>query len=479
VELTNYKKAAFPCVCVETCEEERFTAEVLAEFAASSIYSIAAVGGLRDLRAGSVDAAAQYGKAVAYAAGHDDCVLIVLDFQAIIRNPGSYRMLREAFQALKARGSMIVLVAPSWSLPAEVAHDIPILQYALPERAQLQAALTVVAESAGVAVSDPGPLLDAAAGLTLGESENAFALSLVRDKAFLPRTIEAEKMRLVRSSGYLEVSQVAPIDSVGGLHALKDYITQELMPSKADPLLRVRGVLLVGVPGTGKSLCSRAAGSLLQWPVLRMDMSGLKGSLVGQSEANLRGALKLADAVAPCILWLDEIEKAVGGYASSAQSDGGTTLGMVGALLTWMQEHTSPVVVLATCNDYKKLPTELTRAGRFDERFFVDLPSSSERAEIARVHLLRFCSEPNGLCEQVSALSDGWTGAEIEQLIKSAARRSGRTVTGAILAECARDIKPISRVRADEITALREWARDSLRMANTPETAVTGRAVKR
>jgi ATP-dependent 26S proteasome regulatory subunit len=478
MNLLHYKKAAFPAVCVETCEEERFLRNVLS-IKDTPVTAINALGGLRDCRTGeTIDGTSQYPKAFRWLASQSDSILCVFDFQHIVKNQVAYRSLKECFPMLKDKGCMVVLIAPSWALPAELQHDIPILQFDLPSRSQLQKALNVVADGAGVVASDTNSLLDAAAGLALQEAENAFALSLVQDKALIPATVEREKMRLVKSSGFLEVSLPADPNTIGGLGAYKSYINDEVLPSKGDDLLRVRGVLLVGVPGTGKSACARAFGSLANWPVVRMDFAGLKAGIVGQSESNLTSALKLVDAIAPAILWIDEIEKAVGGFASSAQSDGGTTLGMVGKLLTWMQEHTSAVIVVATCNDYAKLPAELTRAGRFDERFFVDLPTLSERAEIAKVHLSKYSGQGNGLCEQIAAITADWTGAEIEQLVKSAARRTSRVITLQALNDSARDIKPISKVKADEISKLREWAKDTLRLANTPEIKTTaGRKV--
>ncbi len=179
-------------------------------------------------------------------------------------------------------------------------------------------------------------------------------------------------------------------------------------------------------------------------------------------------------------------EKAVGGYASSAQTDSGVTLGMLGALLTWLQEHNSPILTMATCNDYAKLPAELTRAGRFDERFFVDLPSKSERESIAEIHLRHFGCENikidpikhTSISLEIADLTEGFTGAEIEQLIRSVARRTERRITMDAVLETLPQIKPISRVRAEEISKLREWGKAQLRIANTPEAEKTGRKVR-
>lgn len=471
--LMHYKNAAFPCLAVETCEEERFIKNICALKSTPS-YSISATGGIRDLKTGDwTDKSANFQKAFGFISAQDAAILCVFDLQAIIKNPAVYRALKDCFADLKHKGSMIILIAPAWQLPAELSHDVPILQFDLPTRDQLGRALDVVSTSAGVDVDNRESLLDSAAGLALQEAENAFALSLVADKALIPATVEKEKMRLVKSSGLLEVSSVCPVDQIGGLQNLKTYINDEVLPSKGDDMLRVRGVLLVGVPGTGKSLASRVFGSLLGWPVCRMDVGSLKGGIVGQSESNMRQALKLVDAIAPTVLWLDEIEKGVGGHASSAQSDGGTTLGMIGQLLTWLQEHTTAVICVATCNDYAKLPAELTRAGRFDERFFVDLPSKEERAEIAKVHLAKYAAVSNDekAAEHIASITDSWTGAEVEQLVKSAARKSGKKISAGVLELCAKDIKPIARVKADEITKLRDWAKDTLRLANTPVAA--------
>lgn len=188
----------------------------------------------------------------------------------------------------------------------------------------------------------------------------------------------------------------------------------------------------------------------------------------------MRAALQLAEAVSPCVLFLDEVEKAVGGYASSAQSDSGVTLGMVGLLLGWLQEHKAQIITVATCNDYAKLPAELTRAGRFDERFFVDLPSRAEREQISEIHLekLGCVGDRDIFSLHIAALSEGWTGAEIEQLCKSAARRGLRHLSEDLIQTCAADIKPLSRVRAAEIASLREWGRAQLRVANTAEVEI-------
>lgn len=473
--LLYYAAAGYPAVAVETVEEERLIAAIRDGLATPpdtqrNTMLVASATGVVDLLTGE-RTPPSYPAAIASATQKDNALVIFLDWQHVGRNAGAYRALRDALPMLRARGSMVVLVAPSWSLPAELEHEVPVIRWALPTRDELQDAVEVVAKSSGIETIEAlTPVLDACAGLTLAEAEGAAALAVAEAGTIAPTIVQREKLRLVRSTGYLEVWEPCPLEDLGGLGELRGYVEEEVVPSIHDRTLAVRGILLVGVPGTGKSLAVRAIAAALQWPAIRLDVGACKGSLVGETERRLRDGLARVEALSPCVLVLDEIEKAVGGYASSAQTDSGTTLGMVGALLTWLQEHKSPVITVATCNDYSALPPELTRAGRFDERFFVDLPVPGERIEIAAVHLRKYGCEPDGHAERIADLSEGWTGAEIEQLVRSAARRTRRAITQEAIFEASKDIKPISKVRSGEIEALRTWARNSVRIANSPAT---------
>jgi hypothetical protein len=479
--LKHYAAAGYGAVAIATADEDRAIAQIIADFPQRPVYRIAAAGGLTDARTTqNVDERANYQTAFVRAANKEREIIAVLDFQHIIKNAGAYRSLRDALPLVKARGSMLVLIAPHWALPAELEHNLPIMTDALPSREELRASLEVCANSTGTRLdaSQSAALLDAATGLTIAQAEDTYALSFARNASYDVATVTEEKLKLVRRGGLLEVCPPAGLATLGGLGRLKAAIEEEVIPS-ASTALAVSSLLFCGVPGTGKSLTSRVLGDLMGIPVLSCDIARLKGSLVGQSEQNIISVFRTARAIAPVILRFDELEKGVGGYASSAQSDSGVTLGMVGTILTQMQEirdGSEKVTIVGTCNDYSKLPAELTR--RFEMRFFVDLPTAEERREIAEIHLRRHIPDEitlPGLTDAraltVCEATPEWTGAEIEDLVRSAARRMLRGLGFAeALQTAAQEIKPLSQVRAEEILKLRTWGKANLRLANSAET---------
>ena len=251
-----------------------------------------------------------------------------------------------------------------------------------------------------------------------------------------------------------------PIDQVGGLDLFKQYLQNRMKAFEPgnEHLPKPKALLLVGIPGTGKSLSCKAAASILNWPLIRLDISALKGSLVGESERKIRQATATIDAFGRAVVWLDEIDKGFSGVKSSGHTDGGTTSSMFGHFLTWMQETISPVLVMATANNISELPPEFMRAGRFDAMFFVDIPTINERGEIIQIMNNRYGSKiPDDFAENLQ----GWSGAEIEQLAKDS-HFDG-------LQAAYENIVPLSKTMKEEITALREWAKTRARKANSPE----------
>jgi SpoVK/Ycf46/Vps4 family AAA+-type ATPase len=304
----------------------------------------------------------------------------------------------------------------------------------------------------------------------------------VRDNVLDAQDIQAvisEKRQVIRKSGLLEYYGVdADLADVGGMDVLKDWLRKRVRAfsdeARAYGLPQPRGILLMGVQGCGKSLVAKTIARQWQLPLLRMDMSMIFQGYIGSSEQNMRNATKTAESLAPVVLWIDEIEKAFSGVEGSGSSDAGTTARVVGTFLTWIQEKTAPVFVVATANEVRELPPELLRKGRLDEIFFVDLPRSRERAEIFAIHLHKVRREPMkyDLPELVGA-SRGFSGAEIEQAIIAGLHESffdGRELETRDILKAIRDTVPLSRTMREKVEELRVWARDRARpVAKPPE----------
>jgi len=321
-------------------------------------------------------------------------------------------------------------------------------------------------------------LLGAASGLTTIEAENAFALSVVETKTLDPVIIAREKAQAVKKSGLLELIETKEsLDSVGGLDVLKSWLVRRknAFSQKARDygLPTPKGLLITGVPGTGKSLTAKATAAVFGTPLLRLDAGRIFGGLVGQSESNIRSFIQTAEAIAPCVLWLDEIEKGLAGSKSSGVTDGGTSARVFGSFISWMSEKTAPVFVVATANDVSQLPPELLRKGRWDELFFVDLPNLEERQEIWRIQVAKHGRDPRDFDSvQLARATEGLTGSEVEATFVEALYRAfddDQEPTDLTIAEVLTDFVPLSKTMADQIIGLRNWAKGRARFATSPQ----------
>src|SRR5437588_329191 len=262
-------------------------------------------------------------------------------------------------------------------------------------------------------------VVEAALGLTLVEAENVFAKSAVRTHTFDMETILEEKKQIIRKSGLLEYYEHREeFSDVGGMETLKDWLVKRrnAFSSRARDfgLPLPKGILLIGVPGTGKSLTAKAVGALWQMPLLRLDVGKIFAGLVGSSEENIRSVIKTAEAIAPAILWIDELEKGFSGTQSSGSTDGGTTSRVFASFITWLQEKTTPVFVIATANNVHQLPPELLRKGRFDEIFFCDLPDREDRRQIIEIHIRKKKRDPGQFdMERLLAATCALSGAQL------------------------------------------------------------------
>ncbi|MBI4090860.1 MAG: AAA family ATPase [Candidatus Komeilibacteria bacterium] len=474
VNLKHYAAAGYPAVCVQSSDEDRVISSVLAAFPKRVVMRIATAGGLTNARDNSViDDKASYPAGFARACSMPNSVVIVLDYQHFIKQPGPYRVLRDFLPRVKQANSMLVFVAPSWSLPAELEHDVPIMHDSLPTRDELSAALKTCTDSTGAKIGNTSALLDAASGLTLAEAESAFALSYAVSGDFDHTRVSDEKMKLVRQSGLAEIINPAPLDSFGGYQVAVDTIKNEIIPSMDDREIATSGMICDGVPGTGKTHLARVLGSLLGWPMLYVSLARLKGQYVGQSEGNVASIFRLARAIQPVILLFDELEKGLAGSASNG--DSGVSKGIEGIFLTEtqsMRDNGDRIFIVATTNDYQMLPAPVTR--RLEIKFFHDVPTIGERTEIADKKLRKYAPDSVKLAAKIASLTDEWTGAEIEDLIRTAARRTPKNESGkrviseTTVIDASHDIKPIAKTRAEEIRRLRDWGRANLRLANSP-----------
>jgi len=456
--MLTYLQAGYPVIWVHTHEESRAIATLSEEAKGYHIYSWDTVSGLRDHQTGQARTMPDPLKPLqGVPTMPEACVLFLKDYHKFVQSVEIFRTIKNLIPVLKATDRHLVIVSPVISIPVELEKDVTVLPFDLPTIGELLDTAGRIVSENGLNVEVDERAIAASRGLTLQEAENAIALSLVKTKTISKKVLETEKLQAVKKSGLMEIYEPVTEDQLGGLDPLKKYIHNRKKGFDNHALPRPKGILLVGLPGAGKSLSAKVTASVLDFPLIRLDIASLKGSLVGESEQKMRQALALIDAVSPCVVWIDEIEKALGGVQSSNRTDGGTTSAMFGYLLTWMQESKAPKYIVATCNDVEDLLSISQGAllRRFDDVFFVDLPSVRERTAILSIMNRRYNADlPSNLVSRM----DGWTGAEIEKFVVASIYDG--------LEEAFANIKPIYCQNRDKIEKAREWAKYNARPAN-------------
>ena len=387
------------------------------------------------------------------------------------------RWLREACRVRGVPRKLLVLSGPVPGLPPELTKEIPSLDLPLPGQDDLLEVCREVAASRSIPCDPVEPLLEAARGLTVMEARIAYsraAQELGKLDSAAIRLVAQEKSRVIKQSGVLEYFEpTTNMADVGGLENLKAWLSRRGRGfghgAREYGLEPSRGIVLLGIQGCGKSLIAKSVAAAWQFPLLRFELGRVFGGIVGQSEANMRLALQVAEALAPCVLWIDEIEKGLSGMGSSDQLDAGVSARVGGTLLTWMQEKTAPVFVVATANRIEALPPELLRKGRFDEIFFVDLPTSQARKEILSIHLRRKKRDPKKFdLDRLAREANGFSGAELEEAVKEGlfdAFSDGQEITSDHISQALKATCPLSRTMRNQIVQLREWAKARARLA--------------
>ncbi|QRN96922.1 AAA family ATPase [Archangium violaceum] len=414
-------------------------------------------------------------------------LVVLKDFHPYLEEKPVVRALRELAHFLKSTFTTVILLSPTLTIPTELEKEISVLDVPLPgfqELLNLLKEIVAVVRRGNKATielsrEDAEQLIKAAQGLTLSEAENAFAKAIAHDgklSAADIRRVQDEKRQVIRKSGLLEYyPPEQDLGNVGGLQNLKGWLTRRTAAfgerARQFGLPEPRGLLLLGVQGCGKSLTAKAISAHWNLPLLRLDMGRIFSGLVGSSEENLRKAIRVAESIAPVVLWVDEIEKGLSGVASSGTADGGVTARVFGTLLTWLQEKTAPVFVVATANRIEGLPPELLRKGRFDEIFFIDLPEAAERRDIFRIHLQRRKREPAAYdLHALADMASDFSGAEIEQVVIAGlyeAFAENVELGQAHLTRAIQETFPLAVTMRDEILRLREWARGRTRPASS------------
>lgn len=414
------------------------------------------------------------------AACEEPTLFVLKDFHHYLDNAALLRRLRDLAADLAPTGKHVLFLGPRFRVPEDLEKEVQVLDYGPPGLDELEEMLESL-EAAAPSELTPDErekLLKAALGLTLGETEAVLAKALVRDGALTGRAVDlvlAEKKQIVRRSAILEFYEPQEaLDEVGGLAALKTWLRRRHAAFSEDAreygLALPKGILLLGVQGCGKSLVAKAISHEWRMPLLRLDVGRIFVKYIGESEAAMRRMIQTAEAVAPAVLWLDELEKGFAGATSDAH-DTGVSARVLGTFLTWLQEKQKPVFVFATANQVRNLPPELLRKGRFDELFFVDLPTRAERAEIFAVHLRKRRRDPASFDLPALALrTEGFTGAEIEQVVNeglyTAYADARRPLAQADLEAAASEVIPIAVTMKEAITAMRHWAEERARKAS-------------
>lgn len=412
----------------------------------------------------------------------DNAILVLQDFHHILQreDPRILRKFREILQDKSINNKVIILSMPIKCVPDDLSKELSVIEVGLPDLKVLRTiAVNCLNEYDVDQFEIDDAVLEAGLGLTIMEAELAFSKAIIEfgrldtdGIAFIIR----EKESIIKKTGLLEYYHSSTkLNDVGGLENLKNWIDKRArsfsQEAKDFGVDTPKGIMLLGVPGCGKSLTAKAVAKSWNYPLLRFDIGKVFGGIVGESEHNVRRALDIAKAIAPCVLWIDEIEKGLSGVQSSGQTDGGTTSRVFGTLLTWMQEKTEPVFVIATANNIKELPSELMRKGRFDEVFFVDLPSIDERKKIFQIHIeSRKRNVKNFDLDLLAKETKGFSGSEIEESVKEglhSAFSDGKDLTNEYILSAVKAMVPLSITMGEGLRKLREWAKFRTRMAST------------
>lgn len=494
-KLFHYIKAGYPIVWIRTSEDVRAVEHILASVEEAGL-SGHWIGEWRVNTGLTVDGKTKQDgdtipKAVSFlvkeAQSESKGILIIHNIRQFIGNFQVIQELKDAAMVIRTKSSYIFLVGADITIPPELLGLLTVYDYPLPTKEQFTKLYNGLCDKYAASLDLPAKkkdkelviekAADAALGMTYLQGENAMALSFVKSRSIDMPVLFQEKEQAIKQSDVLELVQVKEgLDQLGGFDLFKPWIQRRASTftpeAKRYGLRPPRGVLIVGVPGTGKSLCAKVIADYMQVPLIKFDVGKVFKSLQGQSEMSVRNALKVAEAVAPCVLWIDELEKSMAGSDSSGRTDSGTTARVMQSILTWMQDKTEPVFVAATVNNVANIPPELLRKGRFDEIWGVDLPSDQERADIFGIHIRKRNRDPKDFdIIALIAASPWFTGAEIEAGIEdsmySAYADKAREFTTEDIIRSLEETTPQCKTQSEKISVIRDWIADRARLVSS------------
>ena len=476
-ELLLLLRARYPVIYVATLEEERVEQAIATsaqQLNNRSVYTWDFVDGYQ----GNLNDAGVGRRNPLQALEHIEklpesvpALFVLRDYHRFLDDVAIARKLRNLSRRFKSQAKNILLLAPQVQIPDDLAETITVLEFALPDVETIRAEVTRLLGGLNVRLSpaDLDTLVQSCQGLSIERIRRVLARGLAAQGTFRADDIDLvleEKRQTIRQTQILDFYPAKEqISEIGGLDNLKDWLLRRgnSFSEKARQygLPYPRGLLLVGIQGTGKSLTAKAIAHHWHLPLLRLDVGRLFAGLIGESESRTRQMIQISEALAPCILWIDEIDKAFAGV--DGRGDSGTSSRVFGTFITWMAEKTSPVFVVATANNIQALPPELLRRGRFDEIFFVGLPTQEERKAIYEVHLSRHRAHNlhNYNLERLAYETPNFSGAEIEQAIIEAMHigfSQDRDFNTDDILEAASQIVPLARTAQEQVEALQAWA---------------------
>ena len=455
--LSEYVRACFSGIWIESHEHQDALTEIAQlcldqqwQLATWDIESGLSVSGQAEQDASSNDPLAAIRSINALATPDGTAILVLQNFHRFLQSAEVVQALSRQIVTGKQNRTIVIVLSPVVQIPTELEKMFVVMEHDLPNRQELDEIARGIATEEGELPEDAELLsvLDAASGLTRMEAESAFSLSLVRRERITPDAVWELKTQTLKKSGLLSLYRGdSDFSGLGGLSALKAFCKRAMLYShQGNPLKRPRGIMLLSPPGCGKSQFCKALGKEVGRPVLILDVGSLMGSLVGQSEERTRQALRIIDAMAPCVVMIDEVEKAFAGMHGSG--DSGVASRMFGTFLSWLNDHESDVFVVCTANDVSKLPPEFGRSERFDGVFFLDLPSREEKDAIWEIYRHVYEVDP----AQRIPDDTNWTGAEI----KSSCRLSA--LLDLPLKQAALNVVPVAITASESMERLRAWA---------------------